>query len=140
MTGCHRNMIKERDEVCEDLRKDKMELDRSVALLKHDCKEVSLVNVHGRVLQCLVLLLCVCVCDPLYFISIHSEPFNMRYLMIEVQNQPMFQLLSRGLIPDLANRSLFSNQDLTLLPVRIFHLCLEPGLVLLSLWIFSAEM
>ena len=64
----------------------------------------------------------------------------MRYLMIEVQNQPMFQLLSRGLIPDLANRSLFSNQDLTLLPVRIFHLCLEPGLVLLSLWIFSAEM
>ena len=36
-------MIKERDDACEDLRKDKMELDRSVALLKHDCKEVRLV-------------------------------------------------------------------------------------------------
>ncbi|KAI0232790.1 hypothetical protein LSAT2_016895 [Lamellibrachia satsuma] len=32
-------MIKERDQTCEDLRRDKMELDRSVALLKHDCKE-----------------------------------------------------------------------------------------------------
>ena len=69
MTGCHRNMIKERDEVCEDLRKDKMELDRSVALLKHDCKEVSLVNVHGRVLQCLVLLLCVCVRVSVFHIN-----------------------------------------------------------------------